>query len=144
MEKDLIKENCRNYQKNLICHRIVFYDFVDDKKLTSLYKEAFCVIFMPYNEPFGIVALESLAAGTPVIGLKNGEGYSEIIDDGKNGFLTGFDPHVIADKIRFMQNDEEKYKKMVKDCKKSAENYTWDKTADAAFKVLRIICIMID
>lgn len=26
---------------------------------------------------------------------------------------------------------------MVKDCKKSAENYTWDKTADAAFKVFK-------
>lgn len=33
-------------EKLNVSDRIVFYDFVDDKKLTSLYKEAFCVIFM--------------------------------------------------------------------------------------------------
>lgn len=117
--------------------RIKFYDFVNDQKLISLYKEAFCVIFMPHKEPFGMVALESLAAGTPVIGLKNGGGYSEIIEDGKTGFLTDFNPKGIAQKIQFLVDDEGNYDKMVKNCKKSANDYTWDKTADDAFNVFK-------
>lgn len=92
---------------------------------------------MPHKEPFGIVALESMTAGTPVIGLKNGGGYSEIIEDGKTGFLIGFDPKVIAQKIQFLQNDKENYRRMVKNCKKSANNYTWDITAQNAFNVFK-------
>lgn len=40
-----------------------------------------------FNEPFGMVTIEALASGTPVIGGINGA-TSEIITDGKTGFIT--------------------------------------------------------
>ncbi len=40
-----------------------------------------------FAEPFGMVAIEALALGTPVIASKNGA-LPEIIQDGKNGFLV--------------------------------------------------------
>lgn len=46
-----------------------------------------------FNEPFGMVTIEALASGTPVIGSTNGA-TSEIITDGKTGFIT--EPEGIA------------------------------------------------
>ena len=40
-----------------------------------------------WHEPFGLVAVESLAAGTPVIAWRMGA-LPEIIDDGVSGFLS--------------------------------------------------------
>ncbi len=40
-----------------------------------------------WPEPFGMVMIEALACGTPVIGLANGS-IPEILDEGKNGFLV--------------------------------------------------------
>jgi len=46
-------------------------------------------LIMPsiFDEPFGMVAIEALACGTPVIGLNSGA-IPEIIEDGRNGFVV--------------------------------------------------------
>ena len=55
----------------------------------KLYKNAKGLLFpTKWQEPFGLVAIEALACGTPVIAHKNGA-LPEIIEHGKNGFLTG-------------------------------------------------------
>lgn len=130
------KKELENLSKKLgLTERIKFLDFVDDENLVSLYKEALCVIFMPFKEPFGMVALESLAAGTPVIGLKNGGGYTELIEDNINGFLVENNPYQIAQKISSIRNNDTEYKLMIKNCKSTANEYTWDNTADKLMKI---------
>jgi glycosyltransferase involved in cell wall biosynthesis len=58
----------------------------DEKK--KFYSEAKAILMpIQWDEPFGLVALESLASGTPVIGWKRAA-LPEIITDGKTGFLT--------------------------------------------------------
>jgi len=53
-----------------------------------LYREASVFLFpVKWSEPFGLVAIEALACGTPVIAYPNG-GPSEIVRDGYNGFLV--------------------------------------------------------
>lgn len=46
------------------------------------------VMPLRWNEPFGLVAVESLATGTPVVAWRMGA-LPEIIDDGVSGFLVG-------------------------------------------------------
>jgi glycosyltransferase involved in cell wall biosynthesis len=46
-------------------------------------------------EPFGFVPLESMASGTPVIGVREG-GIRETIVDGVTGFLVDRDPAAMA------------------------------------------------
>ncbi len=51
-------------------------------------------------EPFGLVAIEGMAAGRPVIGAAHG-GLAEIVVDGKTGLsITPGDPRALADAIR--------------------------------------------
>ena len=57
----------------------------------------------PSDEDFGIVAVEALAAGAPVIGFKNG-GTLDIVEDGTSGVL--FDQQTISDVTRAIQTAE--------------------------------------
>ncbi|KKQ52578.1 MAG: Glycosyl transferase group 1 [Microgenomates group bacterium GW2011_GWC1_38_12] len=62
---------------------IIFKGFVTDEELVDLYKGAKAFVF-PQEEDFGIAAVESQAAGTPVIAYKKGGSLDTVID-GKTG-----------------------------------------------------------
>ncbi len=65
---------------------IEFIGGVSDEHLSELYRGAKATIFAALDEDFGIVPVESMAAGTPVIGLAQG-GVMETVVDGKTGVL---------------------------------------------------------
>ncbi len=67
--------------------QIVFVGEVDDKQKVKLLKNARALLSpLQWDEPFGIVNIESMACGTPVITVRRGS-MPEIIEDGKTGFL---------------------------------------------------------
>ena len=64
---------------------IKFLGYVPDEELITLYKTAKSLIF-PQNEDFGIIPLEAMACGCPVIAFNKG-GALETVIDGKTGIL---------------------------------------------------------
>ncbi|KKQ75949.1 MAG: Group 1 glycosyl transferase [Candidatus Woesebacteria bacterium GW2011_GWB1_38_5b] len=60
--------------------------FMSDKQLAAKYNQSFITICASYNEPFGLVPLESMACGTPVLAVSQG-GYKETIINGETGYL---------------------------------------------------------
>jgi glycosyltransferase involved in cell wall biosynthesis len=64
---------------------------VSDEVLRDRYRRAAVFAFAPSLEPFGIVPLEAMACGTPVVGVAEG-GLRETIRNGENGLLTERDP----------------------------------------------------
>lgn len=67
---------------------IRYVGVLDQQEKNRRLGRARCVL-MPsrWNEPFGLVAIEAMACGTPVVGLANGA-LPEIIDQGVTGFVT--------------------------------------------------------
>jgi glycosyltransferase involved in cell wall biosynthesis len=68
-----------------VAHKCYFTGFIEsDSDVRKLFTLADVCVFPSFYEPFGIVALEAMAAGTPVIVSDIG-GFSEIIDHGHTG-----------------------------------------------------------
>ncbi len=71
-----------------------------DKRWRSLYSRATAVLYPPMNEDYGLVPLEAMASGKPVIAVNEG-GPRETILDGKTGFLVNNENEMAA-KMRFV------------------------------------------
>jgi len=56
-------------------------------------------------EPFGLVVIEGLAAGLPVVVTRNGGGSDELLEDGRTGLYCGLTPPEIADAIERVIHD---------------------------------------
>jgi len=80
---------------------------IDDDKLVSLYNQAKMVLYAPYLEPFGLVPLEAMACGTPVVAVKEG-GVRETVIHNENGFLTQRDESLFADAVVKLLGDDKK------------------------------------
>jgi len=86
-------------------------------------KEQHIYVHSAYYEPFGLVMVEAMAAGLPVVCLDGG-GNRDIIDDGKNGFMIKEqDPELFAEKIIRLTTDKQLYSQMSDNASNFAKKY---------------------
>jgi glycosyltransferase involved in cell wall biosynthesis len=89
------------------------------------------------DEPFGLVMIEAMACGTPVIAFDRGS-VSEIIEDKKTGFICPPDDIncMIEAVKKIYQMPENEYINMRKACRKRVEqNFTIEKMVDSYEKI---------
>ena len=89
-----------------------------------------------WEEGFGVVYLEAMAYGKPVIACKN-QGISDVVTDGETGLLVEpKDINTLINAIDFLlSNPEEAQKIGEKGRKLVLENYTWEKNAQKTIKI---------
>lgn len=85
--------------------RVTFLKSPSDALKISLLRRCSCLVYTPSNEHFGIVPLEAMYCGKPVVAVNNG-GPKETIDDGYNGYLRCAEPEEFANVIRMLVDDE--------------------------------------
>lgn len=74
---------------------IRFVEEVGHAEKNVLMKDADALLFPSrWNEAFGLVMIEAMACGTPVVALRNGA-VPEVIEDGKTGFIADNEEHFI-------------------------------------------------
>jgi glycosyltransferase involved in cell wall biosynthesis len=104
---------------------------VSDARLLQLYNEAKAVVYAPVREPFGLVTLEAMACGTPVVAVAEG-GISETTIDGQTGFLTSRDPKQFAMAVQRVVNDEALARQYGENGRRHVlAHWTWDRAADS-------------
>jgi glycosyltransferase involved in cell wall biosynthesis len=102
---------------------------ISDQELLELHNKAQMVVFMPLMEPFGLVTIEAMACGTPVVVSSEG-GPREVVQDGRNGLLAERTPESIAAAVQRLQNDAE-LRSAIGRCglKDVADKYNWKQSA---------------
>jgi glycosyltransferase involved in cell wall biosynthesis len=108
----------------------VFHGYVDDLMLPAYYKSADFCVFPSKYESFGIVFLEAMASGIPVIATPVGVA-PEIIHHSENGILVEpNNPDMLASAILWLSHDRHLRIKLSQNALKTAARYSWDNIAD--------------
>jgi len=110
--------------------------FLDDADLRSLVHRCGCVVIPSLYEPFGIVALEALAAGAPLIVARTG-GLAELVAGTHAGvtFEPG-NPDDLADAIEQVLSNDDLATILVANARDLVERkYAWDAIARATVGV---------
>ncbi len=84
---------------------------ISDTERSKLFQTALGVVYTPHNEHFGIVPLESMYAGTPVLAVNSG-GPMETVVDGVTGFLRPSTPQDFGDALLTWIRDPSKATEM--------------------------------
>jgi glycosyltransferase involved in cell wall biosynthesis len=103
-----------------------FRGHVSFEDLKEYYGKSHIFIFPSMGEGFGLVLLEALAAGLPLIASKNCGG-PDIIEEGVNGFtIEAGNTDELIDKILWFYNNMDKLPQMQENAIKSIEDKGWD------------------
>jgi len=93
--------------------------------LPYYYAAAEMVIMPSHYESFGMVALEAMAMGTPVIASEVG-GLAFLVQDGRNGYLVpSRDPEALAERIYELLTNPRCRRQLGRYAKENARQYAW-------------------
>jgi glycosyltransferase involved in cell wall biosynthesis len=107
--------------------------FVPEEELPKNYSSGSVFVLPSAYEGFGIVLIEAMASGLPVVSVKTG-GAVEVVKDDWNGYLVDYE--TMSDAIIKLLNDKKLRKKMGRRGRKFVEeNYSWRKIARDIIKV---------
>ncbi len=95
----------------MIKDKVFFLGRKNSKEVSEIASQALLGIFLGSYETFGIAATESLACGTPVIGINTG-GISEIVGEKSAGMLVDGTPKSVCDALTKMLNPKFKLEKI--------------------------------
>ena len=110
-------------------HRVSFVGWQTGTSLVDVYRKATCVVIPSFYEPFGIVALEAMACGCPVVASDTG-GLKEIVTDGVNGYLVAIGEYLpLAQRIASLLLDRDRRKAMAIAARARAAQYSWSRSA---------------
>ena len=110
-----------------IAERVCFAGRLDRKAVASYLQSCEFFVLASPAEPFGIVVIEAMAAGAPVIAVNNA-GPAEIITDGVNGLLVErSEPELLAAATQRLNNDPVLRSRLAVAGKARAAEFAWPK-----------------
>jgi D-inositol-3-phosphate glycosyltransferase len=114
---------------------VAFLGKRDQDTLPYYYSAAEVVVMPSYYESFGMVALEAMACGTPVIASQVG-GLAFLVQDGVTGYTVPAEDHeALCERLTAILGDESLRLRMGQNAAEYARNYDWEKIAKQIVKV---------
>lgn len=118
-----------------IDHLITFLGAKDQNTLAQYYSAAQMVVMPSHYESFGMVAIEAMACGTPVIASEVG-GLTYTVEDGFNGYLVPLkDYHALAHKISLLLRYDALRHQLGEQARHWVERFSWARIADDMLEV---------
>ncbi len=110
-------------------HLVSFEGTVPHTRLVHYYNAADLCVVPSFYESFGLVAVEAMACGTPVVATAVG-GLPETVKDGLNGSLImDRNPEALAEKISLLLNDGRLHGLLASQARESVAGLDWPMVA---------------
>jgi len=124
-----------------VADRVVFLGSVDRDDVPALMRVSDAVVTMPWYEPFGIVPLEAMACGRPIVGSAVG-GLLDTVVSGVTGELVPpRDPDALAATLRALLDDPERRRHYGEAGRRRAvERYDWSTVVAETAAVYQALC----
>jgi D-inositol-3-phosphate glycosyltransferase len=112
-----------------VCQRIHFIDAVPHEELPLYYRAADVCVVPSYYESFGLVAVEAMACGVPVVASRVG-GLRDTVQDGRTGYLVAWRcPEPFAERLDLLLSNESLRGSMGREARTAAERFNWSEVA---------------
>ncbi len=119
--------------------RLKLIEGASDKEIVEIYNRSLFALYLPIREPFGLVPLEAMACGIPVVGVNEG-GVTETIINGQTGFLVDRNLEKLAETIDILIKNENLRNMLGANARKHVvANWTWDKSGSALDQEIRLL-----
>lgn len=116
---------------------VTFIGRRDQDTLPYYYSAAEAVVVPSQYESFGMVALEAMACGTPVVASEVG-GLAFLVQDGETGYTVPVgEPTALAERLAALLNDAELRQRMGRQAAAFARKYDWKLIAGEVVKLYR-------
>ena len=126
-ETEKILELRRLVHEHRMEANVAFVGSRDQEQLALYYAAADVCAVPSLTESFGLVALEAMACGTPVVGTRVG-GLQTLIEDGESGLLVpAGDDTALAEAIHAVLTDHRLRTHLSHGARERAERFTWSR-----------------
>ncbi len=122
-----------------IQNSVAFLGLAKHEQLPYFYSAADVCVVPSYYESFGLVALESLACGTPVVATDVGD-FKSIIREGETGYVVIDNvPHRLADKIALLLSRPSTDTKSARLIRATVSKFSWSNIAEAIIRDCQLV-----
>lgn len=113
--------------------RIRFLGFVPDDEMPALYADALAVPFVPYDEDYGLITIEAMRSGKPVVTFTDSGGPCEFVREGVTGLSCAPDARALGAKLDYLCAHRDEARQMGENARRSVEGITWSAVYEGLF-----------
>lgn len=115
--------------------RIELLGRVSDSELSELYAAAIAVPFVPADEDYGLIALEAMACGTPVITATDSGGPTELVSHRRSGLVVAPTAEAIGRAIDLLATSPDLVETLGSAAAASTKTISWESLTDNLLRV---------